>query len=874
MTPLGQFAPPEPHATDRPAGLGLPGQAVREALDSVLRRRDNDIAAFYRLARLGYWRRVVASNDITWSEEMYRIFGCDPKHKVPTYTGHKHLYTPASYAALQKAVAHAIDYGMPYEIDLEIRRPDGSTRWITAHGEAEAFEHGRASILRGTVQDITARKTAEARLALSESRYRSLVKASAVIVWITDADGAQQSTLPEWQAFTGQTDEEVKEYGWANAIHPDDYDRTLRSWRESVARGELHETEHRLRRHDGAYRCMAVRAAPVRDPSGKIVEWVGMHTDITEKKAAEAALRQAEIAALATSIVASSPFATIVAGWDGVISAVNPAAQRMLGYDKAELVGQATPLLFLHPDDLVSRAAALTDILQMPITPDLAALTAKAKLGMVEESEWRLRRSDGAWLDAHLTICPRTGANGEAAGLILFAADLTERKLSANTIAHLAHHDLLTGLANRSLLQDRLQTALARARRGATKVALLMIDLDNFKQLNDLLSHQAGDRLLMHAARCLRASVRETDTVARIGGDSFVVVLDGIGAAQDAARIGAKILKSLSAPFTLEHQTLSPRASIGICLYPDKAPTAETLFKNAEAAMHRVKSAGGNGIHLFTARMAAILSRRRQLEAALGNALEREEFQLVYQPQLSLRTGQVIGVEALLRWRNPELGLVMPGDFIPLAEADGQIGPIGAWVLRTACQQGKALQSALGRRLTIAVNVSARQFEMASLPRTVRQALANAQLDPDCLELEMTENLLISDSPTSDAVLADMRSAGVRVAIDDFGTGFCNMSYIMRFHVHRLKIDQSFVRNMASDRESSAVTAAIIGLARGLNITVLAEGIETAAQHALLHQQGCDEVQGFFYAQPAPLERMASVIRGIEARRLNCEQAS
>ena len=370
MTPLGQFAPPEPHATDRPAGLGLPGQAVREALDSVLRRRDNDIAAFYRLARLGYWRRVVASNDITWSEEMYRIFGCDPKHKVPTYTGHKHLYTPASYAALQKAVAHAIDYGMPYEIDLEIRRPDGSTRWITAHGEAEAFEHGRASILRGTVQDITARKTAEARLALSESRYRSLVKASAVIVWITDADGAQQSTLPEWQAFTGQTDEEVKEYGWANAIHPDDYDRTLRSWRESVARGELHETEHRLRRHDGAYRCMAVRAAPVRDPSGKIVEWVGMHTDITEKKAAEAALRQAEIAALATSIVASSPFATIVAGWDGVISAVNPAAQRMLGYDKAELVGQATPLLFLHPDDLVSRAAALTDILQMPITPD------------------------------------------------------------------------------------------------------------------------------------------------------------------------------------------------------------------------------------------------------------------------------------------------------------------------------------------------------------------------------------------------------------------------------------------------------------------------------------------------------------------------
>jgi diguanylate cyclase (GGDEF)-like protein/PAS domain S-box-containing protein len=585
-------------------------------------------------------------------------------------------------------------------------------------------------------------------------------------------------------------------------------------------------------------------------------------SDITERKESE--LKLARAAVFTQSIIASSPFATIVTNLEGLIVSINPAAERMLWYAKDDLVDKETPLILLEAQQVASRAQALSEELRMPVEAGIGVLTAKPMQGLVEEAEWKFIRRDGSQFDAQLTVSALTDPDGIVVGLILIAYDITERKRTEDYISHLAHHDALTGLPTRTLFHDRLSVALARALRNRRKVALLMVDLDNFKRVNDLLGHHVGDELLVQVAKRLQGSVRAYDTVARMGGDEFVVLLDDLHHVSQAEAIAEKLVICLQAPVTLGAQTLTPAASIGLCVYPDNGEGADALLKNADAAMYHVKGDGRNGYQRFTDDMASASTRKRQLEAGLDQAMALNELELVYQPQISLKTGKVTGVEALLRWRSGKLGMVGPGDFIPLAEESGLIIPIGEWVLRTACREGRRLQIEMGRPLTIAVNISPRQFQQDGLPRAIRATLAECGLDADSLELEITENLLVSDSPKAMAILEKVRSLGVRVAIDDFGTGFSSMSYIMRFRVDRLKIDQSFVRDMTSDADSNAVTAAVIALASGLNITVVAEGVETAAHRDLLHSKGCDEAQGYFYSAPVGIDLIAEIIRTVE----------
>jgi diguanylate cyclase (GGDEF)-like protein/PAS domain S-box-containing protein len=585
-------------------------------------------------------------------------------------------------------------------------------------------------------------------------------------------------------------------------------------------------------------------------------------TDISTLKENE--LKLEKLAAFKKSIIASSPFATIVTDLSGTITAFNPAAERMLWYSSEEVVGHQTPLILLDTQELTKRAAELSTELQTQVAPNIEVLLAKPTRGLVEEAEWKFYRHDGSRFDAQLTVSSLTTSSGETIGLILIAYDITERKRTADYIAHLAHHDALTGLPTRTLLHDRLGVALAHADRHRSKVALLVIDLDNFKRVNDLMGHHIGDELLVQIARRLQQFLRTSDTIARVGGDEFVAVLDELHSASEAEHIAEKLLLTLQVPVTLGIHAVSPTASIGICLYPDNGDNAETLLKNADAAMYQVKAEGKKGLQTFNREMASTLSRKRELETALHQALVRNEFQLLYQPQVLMRTGKVFGVEALLRWNNEKLGTVMPGEFIQIAEESNLIVPIGEWVLQTACRDGKRLQFATGKPLTIAVNISARQFHEDNLPRVIRQALTEADLDPASLELEITESVLVSDSPKAMGILDDVRSIGIRIAIDDFGTGFCSMSYIMRFQVDRLKIDRSFVRDMTIDSGSRAITNAVIALARGLDITIIAEGVETAAHRDLLFAEGCDEAQGYLYSPPVPIEELPEVIRSLE----------
>jgi diguanylate cyclase (GGDEF)-like protein/PAS domain S-box-containing protein len=585
-------------------------------------------------------------------------------------------------------------------------------------------------------------------------------------------------------------------------------------------------------------------------------------SDISTRKTAE---QEASTAlTFSRSLIAKSPYAVIALDVDGCITQINRAAERMLGYASDELVGKASALVLHDPVELTARAECLSNQLGECVLPDMSVLTANPRRGITDEAEWSYIRKDRSRLIVQMTVSALTTEGKQITGWLCFAYDITERKRTQDYIAHLAQHDALTGLPTRTLLHDRLQMAMERSRRIKTPMALLMIDLDNFKRVNDIHGHSAGDELLVAVAKRLEHAVRKADTVARMGGDEFVVLLEDLKSKSHAERVAQKLIDALSAPVRAGGELLPLSASIGVCLFPDGGDDAETLLKNADVAMYYAKSEGRAVYRMFSTDIASATARRRALETALESALLRDELEIVYQPQVAFGTGRVTGVEALLRWNSKSLGVVHPDEFIPIAEESGAILAIGEWVLQTACREAGVLGREMGRKLTIAVNLSPRQFQQEGLPVIVSDALDASGLAAESLELEITENVLVSDSSKAMRILDRLRAMGLRIAIDDFGTGFSSMSYILRFNVNRLKIDQSFIRDITNERPSSAIARAIIAMATGLKINVVAEGVETSAIGDMLREEGCDEAQGFYYARPAARADIREVIVNLE----------
>jgi len=508
------------------------------------------------------------------------------------------------------------------------------------------------------------------------------------------------------------------------------------------------------------------------------------------------------------------------------------------------------------------------DVLDLPLAnlydtaSDWESLLTKLKSEKsVTNHEMRFRRKNGdsAWAMLNVSLIDDDSGIANIEGTLI---DITERKVAEERVQSLAYYDALTGLPNRILLRDRLSKALSTARRQNHKVALLFLDLDRFKIVNDSLGHSVGDLLLQEIARRLKSVAREQDTIARLGGDEFLIVLTNIKDVPGAAVAVERFMDAMTPAFVLQGHSFSISCSLGVSIFPEHGADSETLIKNADAAMYSAKEGGRNNFQFFTADMNAEAVKRLTLENGLRPALERKELFLVYQPQMDVVTGKVTGLEALLRWQHPELGLVPPDQFIGIAENTGMILPIGEWVLRTACSQARKWQDEGLRPVQVAVNVSAVQFRQEGFCQLIRKVLHETGLAAHHLELELTESLLLANADVTFSVLQELKTMGLTLAIDDFGTGYSSFSYLRQFRVSKLKIDRSFIRDVAVNPDDAAITTAIISMAKSLNLKVIAEGVENEAQMSFLRAHQCDEIQGYYFSKPLPLDEVADKLRG------------
>jgi diguanylate cyclase (GGDEF)-like protein/PAS domain S-box-containing protein len=553
-----------------------------------------------------------------------------------------------------------------------------------------------------------------------------------------------------------------------------------------------------------------------------------------ESERAQQALRDSE--ARYRLIVETAEEGIFIVDPDGDTVFANAMMAGMLGYSVDEMRGR--PIFDFMDEDMR--------------TPARHGL--QRRQGIREQHDVRFRRKDGGVLWTIIAANPISEGDGRYLGTLAMVTDITERKRAEDHLVYLAHHDSLTGLPNRTLFNDRLQQSLIDAARRERVVAVLFMDLDRFKTINDTLGHEVGDVLLRAVSGRLKDCIRTGDTVARLGGDEFIVLLPGVGHADDVGRIAQKILDVFDQPFSIDGREFFVTTSIGITLYPFDGKDVDGLVKNADVAMYRAKEQGRNSYQFYTAEMTAKSHENLALENALRGALDRNELVLHYQPVVDLASGEVSGMEALLRWQHPEQGLIMPQRFIPLAEESGLIVPIGEWALRTACLQAVAWQQQGYAPLRLAVNLSARQFYQRNLAEVIARVLKDSALDPAWLELELTESLLMQNAELTHATLRTLNAMGVRLSIDDFGTGYSSLGYLKRFPLDTLKIGRSFVRDVPGDPDDAAIVSAIIVMAHTLEMRVIAENVETEAQRAFLRAQACDAFQGYVFGPPLPPE--------------------
>ena len=762
------------------------------------------------------------------------------------FTSINHRFTEATGLSEDRVVGKLVDEVIPEpSLSIVLKKyseaiqSKQSVYWEETTNYPNGVKTGQVSVtpvfdgedcifLVGAVHDITSSKEADLLIRQREMELRQLADAMPQIVWIANVDGHCVYMNRQWTNFTGLSIEQSYVDGWLHVIHPEDQSRFRELWQNAVDGKTIFEVEHRLRRADGEYFWWLIRGVPMLDESGEIYKWFGTNTDIHEIKLTEQKLRVAAIAF-------ETQEGMMVTDAKINILSVNRAFTEITGYSSEEVIGKSPKLLQ---------------------SGQMKAEFYRSMWKSIQDTDhwsgeiWN-RRKNGEIYPEYLTITAVKDTDGKLTNYVSSLMDISLRKKSEEKIEQLAYYDQLTELPNRRLFRDRLEQDIRRVERNRSSLALLFIDLDRFKEVNDTLGHDKGDVLLIEVARRIRQHVRETDTLARLGGDEFTIILPEYGEESSIDRVVQDVLRELETPFDLGGGSVSHiSCSIGIVFYPQHTNNIEDLLKHADQAMYAAKDAGRNRFCYFTTQLQQSAQERLKLANDLRHALSRKEMEVHYQPIVELSSGRTVKAEALLRWHHPQRGLVSPAQFIPLAEEYGIIHDLGNWVFMQSISAIADWRDRFKCEIQVSVNRSPMEFDNKAFMWV--EALAAAELPGNAVTMEITEGLLIKKSGLVQEQLLKCRNYGIEVSIDDFGTGYSALSYLKQFDIDYLKIDQSFVRNLTDEESDKALVEAIIVMAHKLGIKTIAEGVETKAQRDLLHAFGCDYAQGYFYSKPVP----------------------
>ncbi|RFC33452.1 MAG: PAS domain S-box-containing protein/diguanylate cyclase (GGDEF) domain-containing protein [Candidatus Nitrotoga sp. SPKER] len=805
---------------------------------------------------IGTWDWDICTSKLYWCDHISVLMACPAGKQNGTDEDFLSSIHPDDRQHMINSMYSCVEENTKYNIEHRVIWPDGTVRWLHQRGGVIRDTDGSPLKMLGVVQDVTTKKLEEMELVEIDTRLRTIIDAAPDAVVLMNSNGILTGWNEQAEKIFGWTREETIGHMLHDLIIPPQYrDAHIQGLKHFLAFGKGAALNKRIEitglHRDGHQFAIELAISPVKQ-KGKY-EFCAFIHDITARKKTENLLLGAKedaersSAELISYIQAIDQHALVsVADPSGRIIQANDKFCEVSGYSREEILGHDHRIINseTHPSAF------------------FVEMWATIASGDIWRGEICNRAKNGTlyWVDS--TIVPLKGANGQIVRYISVRVDITKRKESEQHIQSLAYYDVLTGLPNRTLLHDRLGQLIAESHRDQQKFALLFIDLDRFKYVNDSMGHAVGDKLLQVVALRVRECVREVDTVSRISGDEFIVLLRETDA-KGAARVAGKILQTLTIPCDVGTLQIATHASIGISIYPDNADSEDeinTLIKHADVAMYRVKAEGRSNFLFFAPEMNFRANQLFSMENDMRLALERNEFILHYQPQANLISGIVCGAEALLRWKHPEKGFVTPTEFIPVAEETGQIIPIGEWVLRTACAQLAEWRRQGMSIFPISINLSISQLRQPQLAQMIIAILEETGLHPKDLELEITEGVMMNEAQASMAFLAQMHELGVQLAIDDFGTGYSSLSYLKKMPLDRLKVDQSFVRDAATDENDAAIVRSIISLGHQFKLQVIAEGVETLEQLDFLRARGCDEIQGYYYSRPLPAEKFAIFI--------------
>ncbi|MDH4127519.1 MAG: EAL domain-containing protein [Spirochaetota bacterium] len=787
----------------------------KRARDELIKSQKS-LAEAQLIAHIGNWDWNIETNELYWSDEIYRIFGLTPQEFGATYDAFLNTIHPDDRNLVTNSVNAAINNKIPYSIEHRIVLPNKIERVVHEMGRVYFNDKDKPIRMLGVVQDITERYEAENKIKIlakfPDENPNPILRVSSDCK-IIYANRASQVLLKAWNSAV-------------NSQLPDYFHKIINDVIKTKSSKNIEANVENL--------FFTFLIVPVID-----INCVYLYgEDITERKKADDKLH------LAAKVFEYSTEAILITNSQGTILEVNHAFCKITGYSHKEIIGKNPNMM---------KSGKHTNDFYQDMWKNL-----------LEKGKWQGeiwdRRKNGEIYPKWMTINEVKNENGILTHYVAIFSDMTTRKQTEERLQFLAHYDTLTGLPNRILFQDRLKQALIQANHDKKMLSIMFLDLDRFKNINDTMGHFVGDELLKEVANRLKSCVRKTDTISRLGGDEFTIILTDISNIQIVSSISQKIIDIFSTPFKLEGQEIFVTTSIGISMYPADSNNVDNLIKNADTAMYHAKGMGKNNYQFYSAEMNIKAIERLDIEISLRRGLERDEFILYYQPQIDMNDGRIIGAEALLRWNPSKRGLVPPDKFIPLAEETGLIIPISEWVLNTACEQSISLYNK-GYHLRMSINLSSLQFKQKDFLNEIKKIIKKTNIDPNYLEFEITESVLIHDVEKTVKTLREFKNMGIKNAIDDFGTGYSSLSYLKRFPIDTLKIDQSFVRDINTNPDASAIVNAIISMGHSLNMKVVAEGVENYEQYKFLRDNFCDIAQGYYLSKPLPADEFFNFLQ-------------